>query len=201
MVQEVSQTVVTDASLLSVYHLNTELSAFHITFRLFPYKIPTVSLKLTFNMPPDCADLSAADSRNQVDDTGGKSADQNVTGILAADEINLSLKEPSKKRKASDLGADSESWCQRCRLMTGSITGLRSLMSAEGFKHLSLPALRQSAAAGCSSCSFFLSHFKKILRKWDDDSIFHLQDKPYSRGIRFEDRKYMKADEFYIISS
>ncbi|KAH7413481.1 heterokaryon incompatibility protein-domain-containing protein, partial [Cadophora sp. MPI-SDFR-AT-0126] len=137
--------------------------------------------------------LNAADSTSQMGAVDVEAADQSI----AANRTNHTPKDFNKKRKASDLDAAVDPWCERCKVMTGSITGLRSLMSEGGFKHLSLPALKQSATAGCSSCSFILSHLKKIPRKWDDDSVFYLRDSFYTAGRRYEDWKGMEEAKFY----
>ena len=40
--------------------------------------------------------------------------------------------------------------------MTGTIEGLRAVTSCEGYQHLGLVNLRQSAALGCQSCKKLL---------------------------------------------
>lgn len=147
-------------------------------------------------MPLVDTDLEAVRSETENIDFDGKSSDQNITASLDKSR-DASTSEPSKKRKASSFEEDSGSRCDRCNSITGEIAGLRSLTSREGFKHLSLPALKQSAAAGCASCFFFLNHFRKIPRKWDDDSVFYFRDRYHSVGNKFEHRKGMDEAKFY----
>src|ERR1700722_8315483 len=49
--------------------------------------------------------------------------------------------------------AQAEHCCERCQLMTGTVEGLRALMSAEGHEHYTCDEVRQqSAANGCPFC-------------------------------------------------
>ena len=172
-------------------------------FAFFRHKITAGLIFLHFfylyiyesNMPLVDPDLEAA-SETEAIDFDSQSSDQNITASLHESQ-GTSTSESGKKRKASSFEEYSGSCCDRCNSITGELAGLRSLISTEGFKHLSLPALKQSAAAGCPSCSFLLNHFRKIPRKWNDDSVFYFRDQYYGARIKFEHRKGMDEAEFY----
>lgn len=70
----------------------------------------------------------------------------------------VSFYDDPRDKIPSDL-VDNEDWatamdcCNRCQLMTGTIEGLRALVSDEGYEHYTCDeAKRQSSASGCPFC-------------------------------------------------